>query len=82
MSHQTVTIPVLVDGTEKLAEFRFERTHLGPDGIDTYDWEYGTMTSWGYQVIDKAEIQHRESDGLFRLFYRVLGIVLCRKDPK
>jgi hypothetical protein len=82
MSHQAITIPILVDGTEKMAEFRFERTHVGPDGIDTYTWEYGTMCAWGYQVIDKAEIQHAESLGLFRLFYRVLGIVLMRKDPK
>ena len=81
-THQAITVPVLVDGTEKLAEFRFERLHLGPEGIDTYSWEYGVITQWGYQVIDQAVIQHRETDGLFRLLYRVLGIVLCRKDPK
>jgi hypothetical protein len=76
----SIIIPVMADGTSRISEFRFNRTYVGPDGYDTWSWEWGVVSHLGWQVIDQGEVQHREALGLFALFHRVLGCVLGVKS--
>lgn len=78
----TITIPILVNGDGRLAEIHLHRVHIGPDGQDTYTWEWGIVDQSGYRVIDSGVTQHAEHLGLFNLFHKILGFILCKRDAK
>ena len=82
MSSDTITVPILINGDGRLAEIHLHRVHVGPEGQDTYTWEWGIVDHTGYRVIDSGVTQHAEHMGIFALLYKILGFVLCQKGTQ
>jgi hypothetical protein len=58
------------------------RTYDGVDGVHTYKWIWGIDHEGRFLKMDAGDVQHRETDGAFKLVAAVLEKIRGRKADK